>query len=239
MRPNSRVAWLPLKFFARVFDHDDMGDSLASGRRRRSDDGFTLVEVIVVLSVILLLTGIAVPLLSSYMEDGRRARAEAEIKMLSSAFTKANADLGSYPARSSGGNDSFLYVLMTGSTKPASNPWTRGHRWINWAMNATRGDLLDEHLLRNSPGGQSSAAYPTSGNLRWRGPYLAGTSPLDPWGRPYLINVGSAWRTHASRHKRMFVISAGPNGQFDTSWQSLETTEIAGDDIGVTLALKQ
>ena len=42
--------------------------------RRHHERGFTLVEVIVVLSVVLLLTGIAVPMLSSYMEDGRRAR---------------------------------------------------------------------------------------------------------------------------------------------------------------------
>ena len=48
---------------------------------RKPQRGFTLVEVIVVLSVILLLTGIAVPMLSSYMEDARRARAEAECKV--------------------------------------------------------------------------------------------------------------------------------------------------------------
>jgi len=55
-------------------------------KQGRSQRGFTLVEVIVVLSVVLLLTGIAVPMLSSYMEDGRRARAEAECKVVGAAI---------------------------------------------------------------------------------------------------------------------------------------------------------
>ncbi|MCA8948813.1 MAG: type II secretion system protein GspG [Planctomycetes bacterium] len=213
-----------------------MNSGLTVAPVRRSDGGFTLVEVIVVLSVILLLTGIAVPMLSSYMEDGRRARAETEARMLGAAVMSFYKDTGVYPTRDSSGTNDRLYVLLSGSTVPTSNPWTSGHRWSTWGRSATRGDILDNHLLRNTPAGQASAAYPTTDRLRWRGPYIAGSAPLDPWGRPYIINVISGYRTHVTNYKRVFVLSAGPNGRFDTSDAATATTDIAGDDIGLLMA---
>lgn len=209
---------------------------VASARSRASQKGFTLVEVIVVLSVVLLLTGIAVPMLTSYMEDGRRARAEAECKVVGAAMMSFYKDAGVYPARNSAGTNSTLYSLLTGPTMPTTSPFTAGHNWITWGMNAARGDLLNNHLLTNTPQGASAAAYPTTGTNQWRGPYLAGSSPLDPWGRPYVINVISGYYAHATNYKRLFVLSAGPNGRFDTSANATATTDITGDDIGVMMA---
>src|SRR5439155_11006492 len=71
--------------------------------------GFTLVEVIVVLAVVLLLTGIAVPMISGYMEDGRRARAEAEVKLIAAEISSFYKDVGVWPARSSTGTNNTLY----------------------------------------------------------------------------------------------------------------------------------
>jgi len=102
-------------------------------------------------------------------------------------------------------------------------------------MGAARGDLLNNHLLRNQPQGAAAAAYPTTGNIRWRGPYLNGSAPLDPWGRPYVINIISGYYPHATLYKRVWVMSAGPNGLFDTSANATATTDITGDDIGVLL----
>lgn len=194
--------------------------------------GFTLVEVIVVLSVVLLLTGIAVPMLSSYMEDGRRARAEAECRVLGAALASFYKDVGVFPARNSAGTDSTCYALLTGPTVPTTSPWTAGHNWITWGRSAARGDLLDNHLLRNTPQNTPGAAYATTGNMRWRGPYSNGGTPLDPWGRPYVVNVIAGFFANATNHKRLWVISAGPNGRFDTSANATATTDVTGDDIG-------
>jgi hypothetical protein len=191
-----------------------------------------------VLSVVLLLTGIAVPMLSSYMEDGRRARAEAEVKVIGAAMMSFYKDVGVYPARNSAGTNNQLYALMTGSTVPATNPFVAGHTWISWSMGA-RGDAIDNHLLRNQPQGAGGAAYPTTGSLRWRGPYVAGTTPMDPWGRPYVVNVIAGHFNHATAYKRLWVISAGPNGRFDTSATAAASNDIAGDDIGVLLSQRQ
>lgn len=188
------------------------------------------------LSVVLLLTGIAVPMLTSYLEDGRRARAEAECKVLGAAVMSFYKDVGAFPARNSSGVNNTCYALLTGPTRPSASPWTAGHSWVTWGMSSTQGDLANHHLLANTPQGSSSAAYPTTGSTRWRGPYSNGSTPLDPWGRPYVINVISGFNTNATNYKRLWVISAGPNGRFDTAATATATTEITGDDIGVLLA---
>lgn len=201
--------------------------------------GFTLVEVIVVLSVVLLLTGIAVPMLSSYMEDGRRARAEAECKVVGAAVLSFYKDLGVYPARNGSGTNNSCQVLLTGPTTPTTNPWNANHGWITAGMSSTTGDRLDNHLLSNAPQGSTSAAYPTTGSMRWRGPYSNGGTPLDPWGRPYIVNVVAGYRSHPTNFKRLWVMSAGPNGVFDTSANATATTQITGDDIGMMLTQQQ
>lgn len=201
--------------------------------------GFTLVEVIVVLSVVLLLTGIAVPMLSGYMEDGRRAKAESEVKVIAAAMMSMNKDVGTFPTRNGSGTNSTLYSLFTGPTMPTANPFVAGHQWVTWGMNAARGDLLDNHLNLNTPQSQTAGAYTTTGSSRWRGPYFAGSTPLDPWGRPYLINVIASFSTHATNYKRLWVLSAGPNGRIDTPAAATSTTELAGDDIGLMIGQRQ
>jgi prepilin-type N-terminal cleavage/methylation domain-containing protein len=208
-----------------------------NNNRRRTEGGFTLVEVIVVLSVVLLLTGIAVPMLSSYMEDARRARAKAEVNIIMAATSQLCKDVGSYPARNASGSN-YLYVLYTGPAR-TTNPWGNGHYFSAWALDANRGDTLDNHLATNTPKGSSGGAYPTTGTARWHGPYVAGTSPIDPWGRPYIINVMSGWSTDVTSYKRMWVMSAGPNGIFDTAPNARATDEIAGDDIGVLVSQRR
>jgi general secretion pathway protein G len=210
-----------------------------SRQPRPTTGGFTLVEVIVVLSVVLLLSGIAVPLISGYMEDGKRARAETETKLIASAVTAFYKDVGTYPARSGAGTDNTLYVIASGAAQPTSNPFAGGHAFATWAMDATRGDVLDNHLVHNRPQGNAAGAYATTGKFRWRGPYLAGSMSEDPWGRPYVVNVISAWNNNATNYKRVFVLSAGPDGRLDTDRFATATTDIAGDDIGLIVHQRQ
>jgi len=206
-------------------------DLQALSVRRR---GFTLVEVIVVLAVILLLTGIAVPLIGGYVEDGRRARAESEVRTISAAVLSFYKDLGNWPTRNSSGTDNSLYVLTSGDTQVTTNPYLAGHSFATWAA-AAQGDILDNHLLRNTPQGASGAAYPTTGSTRWRGPYVAGGVSNDPWGRPYVVNVISGWYAGGASYKRIYVISAGPDGIINTAYTAQAIDDIAGDDIGMIL----
>ena len=203
--------------------------------RLRREDGFTLVEVIVVLAVVLLLTGIAIPLVGGYIEDGRRARAESEAKTLGSAVMRFYKDVGVWPARNSSAVNNQVNLMVTGATLPATNPWSAPHTFATWAMSSTLGDTLDNQLLYNRPQGAAAGAYLTTGNMRWRGPYLAGGAPMDPWGRPYVMNVIGGHSIDPINDRRVFMLSAGPNGVFDTDATATATTDIGGDDIGLIL----
>lgn len=204
-------------------------------RTRENEQGFTLVEVVVVLAVILLLAGIAVPLVSGYVEDSRRGRAEAEIRMLAVAVSSFYKDVGQYPSRDREGGNQEMRVLFTGADRPVTNPYENNHLFAQWARSSAYGDLLDSHLLHNAPQGDKRGAYATSGPSAWRGPYIAGSSPLDPWGRPYLINVYSSYHDSASTNLRMYLLSAGPNGVIETPQYAQRSDDVAGDDIGLVI----
>ena len=191
------------------------------------------------LAVVLLLTGIAVPMVSGYVQEGRRARAEKEIEVIAAAVRSFYKDLGVWPARASTGADNRLYVLCSGPGVPSSNPFRQSHPLSIWLLDGEHGDTLDNHLLSNTPGRQRAAAYPTTGSVRWRGPYSEGGVSVDPWGRPYLVTVVSGFSVDTDNYKRLFVLSAGPDGVLDTVGDLGAMSGLSGDDVGVVLSQRQ
>ena len=65
--------------------------------RIRPSSGFTLIEVITAMAVILILTGLVIQISSYVTNRGSKARATAEIAMLSTACESYKADAGAYP----------------------------------------------------------------------------------------------------------------------------------------------
>ena len=60
-------------------------------------DGFTLIELVVVLAVIIVLAGLVLGTSSYVQKKGQRSRAEAEIAAMSAALESYKADNGIYP----------------------------------------------------------------------------------------------------------------------------------------------
>jgi general secretion pathway protein G len=104
---------------------------LAPVRRAR---GFTLMELLVVILIIGLLTGIVGPRLLGQLSRSEVTTAKAQMSAFDKALQAYRMDTGHFPSTSQG-----LTALVT---QPA-----------------------DES--------------------RWRGPYLQGAIPADPWGTPY------------------------------------------------------
>jgi prepilin-type N-terminal cleavage/methylation domain-containing protein len=64
--------------------------------------GFTLVELLVVISIIATLAGVGVPVIISKQKDGARAEAIANIKQIGLAMFTFDQDYGSYPSDATG-----------------------------------------------------------------------------------------------------------------------------------------
>ncbi|MBV8054997.1 MAG: type II secretion system major pseudopilin GspG [Deltaproteobacteria bacterium] len=69
---------------------------------RRSQDGFTLIELMVVILIIGLLATIVVQNLRSATDKAKRVKAQADISQLKSALDRYYLDAGSYPSSDQG-----------------------------------------------------------------------------------------------------------------------------------------
>jgi len=65
--------------------------------RRRFTSGFTLVELLVVIGIIVLLISILLPMIARAMRQGHRARIAADLNAISAALDAYKADFGDYP----------------------------------------------------------------------------------------------------------------------------------------------
>ncbi len=111
-------------------------DTNASVRRCASDraSGFTLLELLVVILIIGLLTGIVAPRFLGQIGRSEVTAARGQLDALDKALQAYRIDVGHFPTTSQG-----LRALVV---QPGEEP-------------------------------------------RWRGPYLQGDVPPDPWGSPY------------------------------------------------------
>ncbi len=71
-------------------------------RRHRSTRGFTLIELMVVMVILVLLAGVAVVVVTKRIEDGKRAKAIADISAFENALEQYKIDCGDYPTTEQG-----------------------------------------------------------------------------------------------------------------------------------------
>jgi general secretion pathway protein G len=129
-----------------------MGWSM-TGNGRRHVRGFTLLELLVVVLIIGMLTGIVGPRLMGQIGRSEVTTAKAQIDALGKAVEAYRLDMGNYPP-----NEAGLSVLVV---------------------------------------------VPPGGESRWRGPYLKGQVPADPWGSAY------QYRTPGTAGKDYDIVSLG------------------------------
>ena len=70
--------------------------------RLAREDGFTLIEIMVVVVILALLAGIVIPKIMSRPEEARRSKAVIQIKELESALNLYKIDSGMYPSTDQG-----------------------------------------------------------------------------------------------------------------------------------------
>ena len=209
-------------------------------RRKNAEQGFTLLEIIVVLAVLGALAAILSPVVFRYIDDANRSRAEADANTIAASIQQVYKDTGrwAYHANAAGqvpyqaGTDAAVLTSNTAATCASdgnvadddNQAPVDGSGDASWSLSSALCHTLASHVVSNG------RSYPTSGPRQWRGPYLDTIPAGDPWGRSYLVNIANA---NPSGTNWVIVLSAGPNGTIETdSTQAVTgTLVVGGDDI--------
>lgn len=212
--------------------------------------GFTLIEIVIAVAIVAVFAAAISPMVFRHLEDAKVSKAQNETETIASAILSYYKDVGKWPVTSANGpsgNGTTRVVsaanVATGAGAGAASGAT------NWGTYGTTKPLGD-YLFYNNPDDDSSkdgagadqagSDWPTTGPNAWRGPYLDSYEILDPWGNAYVVNAryfpGGNY-TGTVRH-RVFVLSAGSNGVWETGFADVSTEEIKGDDIGTVVTIR-
>ena len=209
----------------------------------RGQEGFTLLEIIVVLAVIGSLSAMLAPVVFRYIDDAKRAQAQGDVSLVAASINQMYKDTGRYPFYKSGvgalkhtaaddateltSNSVCAAGACTDATKPAIGTDT------GWTL-TTKMDSFANQLISNTPFG-TGTAYTLTGSRAWKGPYSDRIPNLDPWGRSYVVNIINADPTTEgfATQKWVIVASAGPNGILDSVATTLGSAnpQVGGDDV--------
>lgn len=176
---------------------------------------FSLVELLVVIVIIGILAGIAIPVASKVRERGKITLAKSEMSAIIMALKRVEADYGRM-ANVSSGSCTFDGAA---SAKNSDDCVFFG----NEGNEAAYYGLIRELSMPREIAAASKNI--NRRNIKYLDPkpnYVAGdnsTSWLDPWGKPYIIviNVGTQDKVKIDPsgtqelHGKVFVYSTGPN----------------------------
>lgn len=93
------------------------------GAKRHSEQGFTLVEILVVITIIALIMSLVGPRVLNYLSEAKAKTAKIQIESFGSALDLYFLDTGRYPASSEGLN---ALVQRTGGLTAWNGPYVKG-----------------------------------------------------------------------------------------------------------------
>ncbi len=213
-----------------------------------NEKGFTLMEMVLVLAIILVLASIFLPLATTKIKEADEVSAGGTISSIAKGLAAFYEDLRHFPTCDSASdcnafasNDLVFLAFGDGAGTLASqypNAGVGGGNWdftVNQESSPARNNAYN-HLVINNPdadvtAGEATLDYKTAGS-RWRGPYVFGIN-FDPWDRAFIANVGAmepgGGAISGAATSFGWILSAGPDNFLDTLPTS---TALSNDDIG-------
>jgi len=172
----------------------------------RSRRGFTLIELLMVIAIIGVLAAITFGISTGVRNTQARAKAKAELAVISQAIEQFKARYGDYPWHDSGGSNTNQMLLFALTGRMTMGTDTNG----NMVVDATEVDQDSVEVLKRPKfldDTKFSTTEDNSGNT---------LEVLDPWGNPYIYwykweeieNANPTWDVFG-----FHLYSTGPNGE--------------------------
>ncbi len=218
--------------------------------RKRDRGGFTLIEIVIAVAIVAIFAAALSPMVFRHLEDSKITKAQNESETISTALLSYYKDTGKWPVTNADGpSGNGINRIVSGSvvaTGAGAGAGTGAALWATTGTTKNLGDYLyynnadDDSAADGTGANEASEDWPTTGSTAWKGPYLDAYSVNDPWGNAYVINSnyfpGGAY-AGSIRH-RVLVLSAGPNGTWETPFDDAVSEEILGDDIGTSVMVR-
>ncbi|MBK8167087.1 MAG: prepilin-type N-terminal cleavage/methylation domain-containing protein [bacterium] len=219
-------------------------------RKRNDRGGFTLMEIVIAVAIVAIFAAAISPMVFKHLEDAKLSRAQNETETLATAVLSYYKDTGAWPYTNANGPTGNGVARVISSPNVATGAGTGASPGaVNWGTYGNS-KLLGDYLYHNNPDDDTSVTgaganqagedWPTAGRGAWRGPYVTSYQFDDPWGNAYVLNMQYAPGGNYAgtvRHK-VFVLSAGPDGRWQTGFNNGQAEEIAGDDIGTVVTIR-
>ena len=201
----------------------------------KTNKGFTLIEMAVVLAVIAILAAILTPIVTGYIDQARVTRSQNDVKKIAQAVLLYKRDTAVFP-----GYDTYAHATAQGTTglqscltSDATTPTAAqtGAANYNTACTGSTGDL-QVYVNLNTMGvfTNNSSSEKVGGGTKMRGPYLDGLGGQDPWGVEYVVTSKNFSTATGTTSNYAFAVSAGPNALFDTTFAQPKASTGGGQD---------
>lgn len=109
----------------RTAQTDTMADTKADRARRKAQAGFTLVELLVVMAILVLLASVVAPRVIGYLGSSRTKTAKVQIESLSTSVELFKLDTGTYPSARDGLS---ALVAQPSGVRGWNGPYLKGGR---------------------------------------------------------------------------------------------------------------
>lgn len=177
--------------------------------QRSSRSGFSVMELVAAVAILVILAGVLVPAVGTQMSKAREARASTDMNMVAEAFNAYHGDTGTWPSNATFNPNRNVGQELMGFPCLYSNVFDH-EGWSGPYLN--EGYKVDDATMNIAIAGSGDG-----GGLR------------DPWGNNYRVYYVA--RNDSNGNGALFLYSMGPDARMNTNTRDVRAGLADGDDI--------